>query len=320
MRQVKTLFHNDLISLSGSRLCLGPTIRQVVPDSFLKESHIIVVRCISAFCISTSGKATTQQPNMINEQTIEKIKRHTDIVAVITPFVKLTKKGTSFRGLCPFHEERNPSFSVSPAKGIYKCFSCGETGDAIGFLMRHEAMSFGEALRWLAAKAGIEIEEQEWDPQERQRHEARECFFLLNEMAAQHFSAQLHRPEAQRFLTLRDIDAATAERFALGFASPSEDGLKRMLTRKGYPEQLLLDNGLLCVNPSKGAIDRFRNRLIFPIRNVTGRVVAFGGRLLENHDYLSKYHNSPETPFYSKGRELYGLFEGKKAIAQEENC
>lgn len=258
---------------------------------------------------------------MITQQTIEKIKHHTDIVAVIAQFVKLTKKGTSYRGLCPFHEEHNPSFSVSPSKGIYKCFSCGETGDAISFLMRHEAMSFEEAMRHLAAKAGIEIEETEWSPEEKKRHEARECFFLLNELGSVHFRNQMNRPEAQIFLSLREIDPATAERFALGFAPDSDDLLLRTLTRKGYASDLLLNNGLLCYNQvTAKAMDRFRNRLIFPIRNVAGRIVAFGGRRTDNNPKIAKYHNSPETPYYHKGRELYGLFEGRKAIAKHENC
>ena len=258
---------------------------------------------------------------MINQQTIDKIKHHTDIVSVISQFVKLTKKGTSYRGLCPFHQEHHPSFSVSPSKGIYKCFSCGETGDAIAFLMRHEAMSFEEAMRFLAGKEGIEIEETVWSPEEKKRHEAREGFFLLNELSSDHFRNQMNRPEAQNFLTLREIDPATAERFSLGFAPASDDLLLRTLNSKGYTADLLMNNGLLCYNQAKDtAVDRFRNRLIFPIRNVAGRIVAFGGRRMDDNPKIAKYHNSPETPHYHKGRELYGLFEGRKAIAKQENC
>ena len=258
---------------------------------------------------------------MINQETIDKIKQVTDPVSVISQFVKLARKGTSYRGLCPFHQEQNASFSVLPSKGIYKCFSCGETGDVITFLMKQEAISFDEAVRRLAVRSGILVEDAVRTTEDKKHHEARECFFTLNEAAAECFVCHLDREEAQVFLDNRGIDTETVSRFRLGFAPGIDDLLLRTLIKKGYSEELLVTNGLVFMPQSKSRLmDRFRNRMIFPIRNLSGRTVAFGGRLIVNNPKIAKYHNSPESIYYQKRRELYGLFEGKKAITKEGNC
>ena len=256
---------------------------------------------------------------MINQQTIEKIKHHTDIVAVISQFVKLTKKGTSHTGLCPFHGDKHPSFSVSPSKGVYKCFSCGEAGDTIAFLMRHEGMSFEEAGRYLAKKYGIEIEETFDSDQQREKRNERERFFAINEKANAHFI--LNRTECSAYLTERGISSAMAERFGLGFALDSSSYLIERLKQSGFTEEELIKAQIVVQH--EGSIqcsDRFRNRLMFPIRTLSGQIVAFGGRLIEHHPDRPKYLNSPESEFYHKRQELFGLFEAKRAISAGGNC
>lgn len=256
---------------------------------------------------------------MIKHETIEKINSHTDIVEVISQFVKLTRKGTSYIGLCPFHADKHPSFSVSSTKGIYKCFSCGEAGDAVGFLMRHEAMSFEETARYLGNKYSIEVEETEGSDQQRVMRNERERFFAINEKAHAYFI--VNRNECSAYLSKRGISSKMAERFGLGFASNRSCTLTERLKQSGYTDEELIKAQLTVRNEtSDNCSDRFRNRLMFPIRSLSGQIIAFGGRLIQHHPDRPKYLNSPESEFYHKRQELFGLFEAKRAIVANRNC
>ncbi|MGL5919893.1 MAG: DNA primase, partial [Bacteroidales bacterium] len=240
-------------------------------------------------------------------------------VAVISQFVKLTKKGTSYIGLCPFHGDKHPSFSVSPTKGIYKCFSCGEGGDTIAFLMHHEGMSFEEAARYLANKYSIEIEETSCSDRQKDKRNERERFFAINEKANAHFI--VNRIECSDYLTERGISSQMAERFGLGFAGECSNQLIGKLTQSGFTEEELIKAQIAVRHEgSNQCSDRFRNRLMFPIRTLSGQIVAFGGRLIQHHPDRPKYLNSPESEFYHKRQELFGLFEAKRAITASGNC
>jgi DNA primase len=259
---------------------------------------------------------------MIDRETIDKILDATNIVDVVSEFVTLRKSGVNYKGLCPFHDDKTPSFMVSPTKQICKCFSCGEGGTAINFLMKHEQITYPEALRWLAKKYNIEIQEKELTDEERQEQSDRESMFIVNEWAMNYFKDVLnHDPDGvaigRQYFRSRGIRDDIVEKFNLGFSLSKRDALDLAAKKAGYKEEFLIKTGL-CIKGEKGVYDRYAGRVIFPWFNVSGKVVAFGGRLLDarTKGVQQKYVNSPDSEIYHKERELYGLYQGKKAIAK----
>jgi len=248
----------------------------------------------------------------------------TDIVDVVGEFVNLRKAGVNYKGLCPFHDDTTPSFMVSPARQICKCFACGEGGNAINFLMKHEQITYPEALRWLAKKYNIEIEERELTDDERREQSERESMFIVNEWACQYYHAILKNDVdgmavGKQYFRSRGIRDDIMEKFQLGFALNKRDALANEARRKGYQEEFLLKTGL-CLENERGIYDRFAGRVIFPWLNVSGKVVAFGGRKLDaaTKGVQQKYVNSPDSDIYHKDHELYGIYQSKKAIVKED--
>ena len=261
---------------------------------------------------------------MIDRRTIDKIMDATDIVEVVSDFVTLRKSGVNYKGLCPFHDDTTPSFMVSPTKQICKCFSCGEGGTAINFLMKHEQITYPEALRWLAKKYNIEVEEKELTEEEKKEQSDRESMFIVNEWAMKYFQNVLKNdPDGiaigKQYFRSRGIRDDIIEKFNLGFSLQKRDALALAAQKAGYQAEFLEKTGL-CIKGEKGLHDRYAGRVIFPWLNVSGRVVAFGGRLLDarTKGVQQKYVNSPDSEIYHKERELYGLFQAKKAIAKED--
>ncbi len=255
----------------------------------------------------------------------------TNIVDVVGEFVTLRKAGVNYKGLCPFHDDKTPSFMVSPSKQICKCFACGEGGTAINFLMKHEQITYPEALRWLAKKYNIEIEERELTDEEKKEQSDRESMLIVNEWAMGYFHDILKNdPDGiaigKQYFRSRGIRDDIIEKFNLGYAVPKRDALATAAQKAGYKSEYLVKTGL-CIsqtsNPSpltSKLLDRYAGRVIFPWLNVSGRVVAFGGRLLDSRTkgVQQKYVNSPDSEIYHKERELYGLYQAKKAIAKED--
>ena len=261
---------------------------------------------------------------MIDRATIDKIMDATNIVDVVGEFVTLRKAGVNYKGLCPFHDDKTPSFMVSPSKQICKCFACGEGGTAINFLMKHEQITYPEALRWLAKKYNIEIQEKELTEEELKEQSDRESMFIVNEWAMRYFQDVMKNdPDGiaigKQYFRSRGIRDDIIEKFNLGFALNKRDALALAAQKAGYQAEYLEKTGL-CIKGEKGLHDRYAGRVIFPWLNVSGRVVAFGGRLLDSRTkgVQQKYVNSPDSEIYHKERELYGLYQAKKAIAKED--
>ena len=234
----------------------------------------------------------------IDRETVQRIIDAADIVEVVSDFVTLKRRGANYIGLCPFHNERTPSFSVSKAKGICKCFSCGKGGSPVNFIMEIEQLTYYEALRYLARKYGIEIQERELTAEEQEAETARESMLAVNEFAMNHFARNLTETQAGRDIGLayfreRGINDAMIKRFDLGYALDERDDLLRTALEAGYNEKYLIDTGLCSKNDQGRVFDRFRGRVIYPIRSLSGKVVAFGGRILRNDKNLAKYVNSP---------------------------
>src|SRR5574344_1358920 len=263
---------------------------------------------------------------MIDRATVDKIMDATDIVDVVSEFVSLRKAGVNYKGLCPFHDDKTPSFMVSPTKQICHCFACGKGGNAVNFLMEHEQITYPEALRWLAKKYSIEIQERELSVEEKQEQSERESMFIVNEWAKDYFHHILLDHEDGRAIGLqyfrsRSIRDDIIEKFQLGFALPKRDSLSTAALQKGYKEEFLVKTGLCYRREDPPAlVDRYAGRVIFPWFNVSGKVVAFGGRLLDSRTkgVQQKYVNSPDSEIYHKERELYGLYQAKRAIAKED--
>ena len=252
------------------------------------------------------------------QQFIDDLKHHADIVVVIGDYVSLKKTGATYKGLCPFHGEKTPSFHVNRDKGFFHCFGCGVGGDVLKFLELHDKVGFADAVKQLAQRFGMTLPELEQDDDQRAGTAERETLLKIHESAAVWFQQQLATPAGARVRALiesRGVGAATTEKLRLGFAPPGRDPLKRALLDEGYSQHLLVRAGLLVQRDDGTVIDRFRNRLMIPICRDTGAVIAFGGRSLEA-DQQPKYLNSPETPIYSKSRTLYGLNLAKAAIRQ----
>ncbi|WP_304153298.1 DNA primase [Hoylesella buccalis] len=262
---------------------------------------------------------------MIDRATVERIKDTANIVDVVSEFVTLRKSGANYKGLCPFHNEKTPSFIVSPARGTCHCFGCGKGGNAIGFIMEHEQMNYPEALRWLARKYHIEIHEREMTDEERREQSERESMFIVNEWAAGYFSDLLHNhPDGQaigmQYFRSRGFRDDIIRKFQLGYDLPDRTLLSRTAIGKGYQEEFLLKTGI-CYKTDRGdLIDRFSGRVIFPWIGLNGKVVGFGGRVLDSRTkgVNQKYVNSPASEIYQKDRELYGIYQAKKAIAKED--
>ncbi|MCR4603334.1 MAG: DNA primase [Prevotella sp.] len=261
---------------------------------------------------------------MIDRATVDKILDAARIVDVVGEFVTLRKSGVNYKGLCPFHDDRNPSFMVSPSKNICHCFVCGKGGTPAGFLMEHEQMTYPEALRWLAKKYNIEIVEKEITDEERQQQSERESMFIVNEWAKDWYHDILKNDAdgiaiGKQYFRSRGIRDDIIEKFQLGYAPHRRDALCKAATARGYQQQYLVKTGL-CIENDRGLYDRFSGRAIFPWLNVSGKVVAFGGRVLDSRTkgVAQKYVNSPDSDIYHKERELYGIYQAKKAIVKED--
>ena len=257
--------------------------------------------------------------------TVKRILDAADIVEVVSDFVALKRRGANYVGLCPFHNDRSPSFYVSKAKGMCKCFSCGEGGSPVSFIMKLEQLSFTEALRYLAKKYNIEIEEREMTDEEQQAETDRENMLAVNDFAMRYFEKNLKETQEGRDIGLsyfryRGISDAMVERFHLGYAVEGRDALFATALERGYSEKYLLSTGLCSRTDDGRVFDRFRGRVIYPILSLSGKVVAFGGRTLSKEKKIAKYVNSPESDIYLKRRELYGLYQAKQAIAKAQKC
>jgi DNA primase len=262
---------------------------------------------------------------MINSETINKIMDAARIEEVVGDFVALKKRGTSLIGNCPFHNEKTPSFNVSVTKGIYKCFGCGKGGDAVHFIMDHEKYSYPEALKFLANKYNIPVEETVQSPQNIEAQNAREALYIVSQYAAGFFSEQLWTGSEGRAVGLsyfkeRGFREDIIKKFDLGYSPDSWDALINAAKAAGHREAYLESTGLVVKNEKGKLYDRFRGRVMFPIHNFTGRVIGFGGRTLKSDKNVPKYVNSPESDIYHKSNVLYGLFHAKKAIRDLDNC
>ena len=264
---------------------------------------------------------------MIDQSTIDRILDAAQIVDVVSEFVTLRKRGVNYIGLCPFHNEKTPSFSVSPSKGVCKCFSCGKGGNVVHFIMEHEQLSYYEALKWLAKKYNIEIKERELTDAEKQAQSLRESLFVVNQFASEYFQDILYNHiDGQRigmtYLRSRGFRDDIIRKFQLGYSTDAPDGLARAAAQKGFREEFLEKTGL-CYKKDNGTLhDRFWGRVIFPVHTLSGKVVAFGGRVLSSatKNVQMKYVNSPESEIYHKSRELYGMYFAKQAIVRQDCC
>lgn len=261
---------------------------------------------------------------MINRSTIEEILNATRVEEVVGDFVNLKKRGANYIALCPFHNEKTPSFNVSPAKGIYKCFGCGKGGDAIRFLMDHEQLSYPEALRWLADKYNIVIKEEAETPEDIEKRDKRESLLVINQFAARYYDQCLWESEEGRNIGLnyfkeRNFREATIRKFQLGYAPASGSALSNEALAKGYQREYLLALGLSKEKDNR-LRDFFRSRVVFPIHSLSGSVIAFGARTLSSDKKIPKYLNSAESEIYHKSKVLYGAFFAKSAMRQQDEC
>lgn len=263
---------------------------------------------------------------MIDQLTIEKILDAANIVDVVSEFVTLRRRGVNYVGLCPFHNEKTPSFYVSPSKGICKCFSCGKGGNVIHFLMEHEQMSYWDAAKWLARKYGIPYSERELTDSEKALQNERESMFITNQFALDFFKDTLLNTEKGRAIGLayfrkRGFRDDILDKFFLGYCPDEPDALARAALAKGFTKENLIKTGLCYERENDGQLrDRFHGRVIFPVHSISGKVVAFGGRIMSSDAKVAKYVNSPESIIYSKSRELYGLYQAKQAIVRKDRC
>ncbi|MDY4551716.1 MAG: DNA primase [Parabacteroides sp.] len=264
---------------------------------------------------------------MIDQPTIDKILEAANILEVVSQFVTLRKRGTSYVGLCPFHADKSPSFYVSPAKNICKCFACGEGGTAVHFIMKHEQLTYFDALRWLAKKYHIEIQERELTPRERQMRNDRESMLILNTWAQKYFTSTLLETEegrsiGMRYFAERGLREDIVRKFQLGYSLDQRDALFKAALRAGYKREYLERTGLVIpLDREPGQmLDRFRGRVIYPVHTLSGKVVAFGGRILKKGEKTAKYVNSPESEVYHKSSELYGLYFAKQEIVKQDRC
>lgn len=261
---------------------------------------------------------------MIPQATVDKILDATQIVDVVGDFVTLKRRGANYTACCPFHNEKTPSFYVSPSKGIFKCFGCGKAGTAVSFIMEHESLSYVEALKYLARKYHIEVVEKEETAEEIALKQRNESLLLVTEFAWKFFKDQLKTVEGRSvgyaYFKSRGLEDATIEKFGLGWAPTGKDALSIAAREAGYREEFLIDTGLSIKRDNGTLVDRFFDRVIFPIHSVSGRVIAFGGRTLRTDKTVAKYVNSPETEIYVKSKSLYGIYFAKNEISRKDRC
>ena len=261
---------------------------------------------------------------MIPQETVNRILDSAQIVDVVGDFVTLKKRGANHMACCPFHNEKTPSFVVSPSKGIYKCFGCGKSGTAVGFIMEHESLSYTEALKYLARKYHIEVVEKEESAEEIAQRQRNESLLLVSEYAGKFFQDSLHTPEGQaigyQYFKSRGLEDETIRKYGLGWAPVNRKALSEAARAAGYKEEFLIETGLSIKYDDGRLVDRFFDRVIFPIHSVSGRVIAFGGRTLKTDKSVAKYVNSPETEIYVKSRSLYGIWFAKNEISRQDKC
>jgi DNA primase len=261
---------------------------------------------------------------LISPNTIQQILSRIDIIEIVGTFVKLKKRGTNYLGLCPFHNEKSPSFTVSPAKEIYKCFGCGRSGNSIGFLMEHEKYTYVEALRWLAQRYNVEIEETEVSPEQKLQQQSAESLFIINNFAREFFSNHLLNTEEGQdiglsYLKQRGFREEIIKKFQLGFNPEARDSFAKAAIQSQYNIELLQKSGLVAIRDEK-PVDNYRGRIIFPIHNQSGKVVGFGARVLKTNDKAPKYINTPENDIYVKSKILYGSYFARIAIDKADEC
>ena len=261
---------------------------------------------------------------MISPNTIQQILSRIDIIEIVGTFVKLKKRGTNYLGLCPFHNEKSPSFTVSPAKEIYKCFGCGRSGNSIGFLMEHEKYTYVEALRWLAQRYNVEIEETEVSPEQKLQQQSAESLFIINNFAQQFFTNHLLNTEEGQdiglsYLKQRGFRVEIIKKFQLGFNPEARVSFAKAAIQAQYNIELLQKSGLVAIRDER-PVDNYRGRIIFPIHNQSGKVVGFGARILKTNDKAPKYINTPENDIYVKSKILYGSYFARMAIDKADEC
>lgn len=262
---------------------------------------------------------------MIDKGTIDKIFDAADIVDIVSDFVHLKKRGVNYLGNCPFHNEKTPSFTVSPAKGIYKCFGCGAGGNSVNFIMEHEQLSYVETLKYLAKRYHIEVVEKEMTNEEKEKQDARESMLIVNSFAQKTFTKNLLESQEGKAVGLkyfkeRGFTDKTIEKFELGYCRSERDSFTKLAEQKGYAANYVVDTGLSIQRDNGTRFDRFSERVMFPIHNLMGKVIGFGGRTLRSDKKIAKYLNSPESTIYHKSKVLYGLFYAKKTIAKSDKC
>lgn len=267
----------------------------------------------------------TEGRQMINKETIQRIMDRTQIEEVIGEFVSLKKRGANHIGCCPFHNEKTPSFYVSPSKGIYKCFGCGKSGNAVGFLMDHEHYTYPEALRWLAAKYHVEIEEERMTEEQKEQQSERDSLFHVSEFAQKYFADLLYNNELGRAIGLsyfhqRGLSDEIIKTFGLGYCLDEWSNFTDHARRNGYSDNMLEKTGLTIFKEEGKCYDRFRGRVMFPIFSISGRVLGFSGRILSKEKQAAKYVNSPDSEIYNKSHILYGLYQARNAISKADKC
>lgn len=261
---------------------------------------------------------------MITQSTIQQIMNRIDIIDVVGAYVKLKKRGTNYLGLCPFHNEKSPSFTVSPNKEIYKCFGCGKSGNTISFIMEHEKYSYVEALRWLANRYNIEVEETEVSAEVRQQQQAADSLYILNNFAQQYFSRiLLDDDEGQAiglsYLKERGFNEAIIEKFQIGYCKEERTAFVQEALAKQYNPELLVKSGLAALR-NEELVDNYRGRIIFPVHNTTGKIIGFGARIIKKNDRAPKYINTPENELYVKSRILYGMYFARQTVDKFDEC
>lgn len=263
---------------------------------------------------------------MIDQVTVDKVLEtaNSQIIEVVSDYVTLRRRGINYLGNCPFHNEKTPSFTVSPHKGIFKCFGCGEGGNALNFVMKHDQLSFVDAIKYLGKKFNIEIEEEEYSPEQLKQKNERESMMVLSEFAGQYFSKNLTSTDEGKSVGLsyfrsRGFRDDIIEKFQLGYSPEQRDALTKEAQKQGYKIEYLEKTGLTVVRENYQA-DRFRGRVMFPIHSLAGKVIAFGGRILKNDKKTAKYLNSPESEIYHKSRVLYGIYHAKQEITRQDRC
>lgn len=262
---------------------------------------------------------------MLDQNTIDRIHDAAQIQEVVSDYVTLRRRGVNLIGLCPFHNEKTPSFIVSPAKGIFKCFGCGKGGNSVNFIMEHEQIGYPDALKYLAKKYHIEFQERELSDEEKAVRNDRESMFLVNDYAQKHFTNNLlHHIDGKSiglaYFRERGFRDDIIEKFQLGYSIDQRDYLSQSALKSGYNKEFLVKTGLTIENEQGYLADRFRGRVMFPVHSLSGKVIAFGGRILKKDDKMAKYVNSPESEIYHKSNELYGVFFAKKSIVKQDRC